>query len=424
MLHGQRWHQNANGQTVMDQPDPGVATADKATTTLAAVATPVNGYVLATLNKRGEGTKEYVEAATWHVVRRDVISAAGTTTYTYDDFRTSAGTTGAWHWTSSDGHPENDNEERVESDDAGPVVEAELAIPSSRRELVEFPAGKTSVSVPLRADRDKFFVRVNVGSRGLDLLLDTGASAIVLDDDIVGQLGLTTYGAYSNAANAGRYKSTSAIVPEMKIGDLSLHDVVVRTVPHVGVDREGLYRAVGLLGFDFVAAVVLKMDYEHGQVTAIAPSSFSAPAERGTDALFVRLGHGVPMTDVKVNGALGERFMVDTGAGRGLFVFDYFARRHPEALVDTSGGMLQTGHFVGAGGPFETRRYKLASVLIGNVNFKDFFADVIATPGAYGGDGDGLIGTDLLKFYTLYTDYENSMIYLVPNSLGRAGFAP
>lgn len=424
MLHGQRWHQNANGQTVIDQPDPGVASGEKTATTIAAASPPLVGYVLATLNSRGQGSKEYVEAATWHIVRRDVISATGTTVYTYDDFRTSAGTTGPWHWTASDGHRENDAEDRVESDDAGPIAEAELAVPPSRRELVQFPAGKTSVSLPLRADRDKFYVRVNVGGRGLDLLLDTGASAIVLDDDIVAQLGLTTYGAYSNAGNAARFKSTSAIVPEMKVGDLSLRDVVVRTIPHVGGDREGLYRAVGLLGFDFIASVVLKMDYEHGQVTALAPSSFSAPTERATNALFVRLGSGVPMTDVKLNGALGERFIVDTGAARGVFVFDYFARRHPEALIDTSGGMLATGHFAGAGGAFETHRYQLASVLIGNVNFKDFFADVVVTPGAYSGDGDGLIGTELLKFYTLYTDYENSMLYLVPNSLGRAGFAP
>ncbi|MFY9779195.1 MAG: aspartyl protease family protein [Candidatus Baltobacteraceae bacterium] len=420
-LKGQAWHQNANGQTVLDQPDPGLEAREKLTPALGAISRPVRGYVISTLDARGLGTKEYVDEDSWRIVRRDVITAAATTTYTYDDFRTVDGYTQAWHWTTRDGHPENDGDYRIERYDADPVSEADLAIPPARRNLVEFPPGVTAVPLPVREDRDKFIVRVDVGSRGLDFSLDTGTSGIVLDDSVVAELGLPTFGTFSTAANAGRYQSTLAIVPEMKIGDLTLRNVAVGTIPHISVDRPGQYKTVGLLGFDFFASLVLKMDYANGEVTAFQPSGFVPPQDPLTNALAVRLGSGRPMTDVWVNGAVGERFVVDTGGAVAILIFDYFARRHPEALVDDSGGRFGTGRNYGVGGEFDTQRLRLASVQVGSVNFKEFVADAVVSSGAYGGDEDGLIGTDLLKLYTLYTDYPHDTLYLIPNALGRAG---
>jgi predicted aspartyl protease len=418
--HGQDWYQNENGQTVLDQPDPGLAVADPTTTTVAAIAKPVVGYVISDLNKRGHGTRDYVDSTTWRIVRRDRISATATTVILYDDFRTVAGYTQAWHWTARDGHPENDEENRIDSVDASPVTDADVAIPPPRRNLVNFPPGVSSVALPAKEYNLKFVVRVNVGTRGLDFLVDTGAAGIFIDDSVVRELGLKTYGRYSNAANAGRFSSTSAIVPEMKVGDLTLRDVVVDTVPDVGEGDGQTFKAVGLLGFDFIASLVLKMDYEHGTVTALDPASFTPPADPLMNALEVRVGTGQPATDVTINGALGERFIIDTGAVGGVLVFDYFARRHPEALVDTSHGF--TGppvQFSGVGGEFETRRYQLASVRLGRVNYQDFIADVVTSAQAYAGNQDGLIGPAFLNLYTLYTDYQDSMLYLVPNSIGH-----
>jgi predicted aspartyl protease len=419
--HGQNWYQNANGQTVLSQPEGGHAAPDPTTTTVTPVTTPVNGHVIAELNKRGQGTREYVDSATWRIVRRDYISAADTTVYVYDDFRTTAGYTQAWHWTSRDGHPENDGEYRIQSIDTTTVTDADLAIPPSRRNLVEFPPGVTSVKLPARENRAKFLVRVNIGSRGLDLELDTGADGIVLDDDVVKELGLKTYGAYSSAANAGRFKGTSTIVPEMKVGTLTMRDVAVQTIPHVGDDSPGEYKAVGLLGFDFIASLVLELDYERGEVTAIDPDAFVPPTDPLTNAVTVRLGSGVPLTDVSVNGALGERFMVDTGAAGGMMIFDYFARRHPEALVDAGHGYAGPAQtFLGVGGEFEARPLQLSSVRLGRVNFADFVAYVVASSKSYGFHADGLIGAGFLELYTVYTDYQNSMLNFVPNALGRS----
>ncbi len=419
--HGQAWYQNANGQTVLDQPEDGQAAPDPTVTTVTPITSPVNGYVISELNKRGQGTKRYVDSATWRIVRRDDISATGTTVYTYDDFRTTAGYTQAWHWTSRDGHPENDVDDRVESIDVTTVKDADVAIPPPRRNLVEMPAGVASVKLPVREHDGEFLVRVDIGSRGLDLALDTGAAEIVLDDNVVRELGLKTYGSYSNAANGGRFTGTSAIVPEMKVGALTMHDVVVATIPHVNDDRPGEFKTVGLLGFDFIASQVLELDYERGEVTAIDPDAFKPPTDPLTNALTVRLGNSTPEADVLVNGALGERFTLDTGAGGGVLIFDYFARRHPEALVDASRGRFGLSQtFQGVGGDFETRPMQFSSVRLGRANFTNFVAYVVASSQSYGGHQDGLIGSEFLRLYTVYIDYIDSSIYFVPNSQGRA----
>ncbi len=417
VYHKQAWRQNDNGETVLEQPDPGNATREVTTTTVTHVTAPLDAFVIATLNAAGDGSKEYVDPRSYRIVRFEQIRPTGTTVSAYDDFRTVAGYTRAWHWTVRDGHPENDTEYRVAGDDPS-VAAPNLAIPDSRREFVEFPAGKTTVDLPVREDRGKFIVRVEAGTRGLDLLLDTGASGIVLDDDIVRGLGLVHYGSISNPANAGRYTTTSAIVPHMSVGDLQMHDVVVRSIPHLDAGG-GDYKVVGLLGFDFIGALALTLDYEHGRVTATRPDAFAAPTGSTVYAIPVRLGTQRPLTDVTLDGALGERFLIDTGASGTMLIFDYFARRHPEALRSGSfvGNPLR---FHGVGGTFDTKPYRVGAVRVGNVSFKDFTVYRVMSGQAYSGNEDGVIGTDLLQLFTLYTDYGNSMLYLVPNGAGRA----
>jgi len=393
---------------------------DTMTATVTRVREPFDAYVIADLNVRGYGTRSYVDPQTWLLVRNDVIRAAGTATYLYDDFRTIDGYTRAWHWRVRDGYAEDDQEYRIEGDFIAPISADVFTIPPSRRNLVEFPPGVSSVSIPTQEDHSQFIVRVNVGSRGLDFLLDTGASGIALDEGIAAELGLKLYAPRSNGVNAGRYVSESAIVPEMQIGALSMRDVVVQTIPHLGADRMGQYKIVGLLGFDFINAVSLKLDYEKGQVTAYDPATFAPPVDPQMNVLDVRLSGGQPLTSVSINGAVGERFVIDSGAYGGVKIFDYFARRYPEALADEGGvGAARQVEHRGVGGTFDVRTYRLSVVRLGDINFHDFLADVVATRSAYGTDEDGLIGTDFLHLFTVYTDYRNSRIYLVPTLLMR-----
>lgn len=415
--HKQAWHQNENGETVIEQPDPGKATTEATTTTVTRVTAPFDAFVIATLNAAGDGTKEYVDPQSYRIVRFEEIRPTETTVTSYDDFRTTGGQTRAWHWTVRDGHPEDDAEYRVIADDVGgPPLS--LAIPKSRREFVEFPAGKTSVDLAAREQGDKFIVRVQIGGRGLDMLLDTGAGTMILDDGIARELGLARYGSATNAVNAGRFVTSKAVIPQMSVGELRLHDVVVSTSPHLGADGPD-YKVVGLLGFDFIDAVALTVDYQGGRLTATKSDAFVPPSGSSVCAVPVRLGSQVPLADVTIDGALGERFRPDTGASGTMLVFDYFARRHPEAFTAPVSSEGQP-HFAGAGGAFSAEPYRVAAATLGNFRLTNFTVYRVSSARSFSGFDDGLVGTALLSLFTLYTDYGNSMLYLVPNATGRA----
>ena len=357
---GQSWHQNENGETVLTAADPGFAVPDTFVGTVARIASPVSGYVASSSDPRGVGYKRYVDAATWHVVRIDAVRPSGTTVTTYDDFRTVDGSTRPYHLSSTDGHAENDVDSHVTSFAAEPVDHNALAVPKARRTFVEFPAGTSVVDLPAREVHGKFIVRVDVGSRGLDFVLDSGDGVgIVIEDGVFKELGIPVVGTESNGFNAGRFRQTTAVIPSMKVGSLTMRDVVVHTVPSIDEqDASGQYRAVGLLGFDFIDAVALKLDYVHGTVTAYDPATFHAPDEtRGFD-LDLRLGTQTPNMTLTIDGAIGERFMLDTGGYGTLLVFDSFVRRNATAMVDEGGGVrARPLRLRGIGGEIETKAY-------------------------------------------------------------------
>ncbi|MBD5657070.1 MAG: aspartyl protease family protein [Candidatus Eremiobacteraeota bacterium] len=412
--HEKRWHQNANGELLPDAPDPTNAEGGIVVTTSRRITEPIDGYLLSSLDPLGRGTKRYVAAGSWNVVREDRIRAATTTITTYDDFRKVAGHTFAFHVTSKDGRPEDDEDVRLADVSVGGVTDADVTIPMPSRQLVEFPAGKTVVQLPAREDHGKFVVRVQIGGRGLDMLIDSGASGIILEEGVAQELGLAKFGTETNDYNAGSFQESSAIVPLMRVGDLTMKNVVVSTAPKIDEPSDMRdFRIVGLLGFDFIDAMALKLDYYDGTATAFAPGAFVPPATGDGFATDLRLGDGAPLVSLDVNGATGDRFLIDTGGYGSLLFFDRFARRHPAAMRDEGGGgeYKRNIRLLGIGGEVATKPYQFARVALGGVTFHDYLGFLITQRGAYDDGTDGALGPDLLHLFDLTFDYANSKAY-------------
>lgn len=198
-----------------------------------------------------------------------------------------------------------------------------------------------------------------------------------------------------------------------------MHDVAVQEVPQ-GWDTGGDTKEVGLLGFDFLAELGVTIDYENRRLTVVRGADYVAPADPHTIALDVRVGGGQPLTTASINGAVGERWVIDTGGAGTFLIFDYFARRHPEALNDHGGGGAQRKmRLIGIGGNIDMRPYQIDSLRIANINFQNFVGYRVVGAGSYAENADGVIGTDFLRLFTLGFDYANSRVYLVPNRIGR-----
>jgi len=418
LVGGKRWRQNANGQVVLVQPDPEPEGEVPTTTTVQRVHVPFDAYVVARLTHDGLGVRRFVDPLTWHVVRIENATANGTIVTTFDDFRTVVGFTLAQHWHAEDPVSGLTSDTRVTDVNTQPVTASDVAIPPPQRALVEFPAGVDRVTLPTVFQPHHVDVHVMIGDRMVDLVLDSGAGGIFLDSEVAKSLGLSVIGRHE-AVTAQRHESGRAIVPEMRVGSLTMRNVAI-TVGPLAWKTGSDVKEVGLLGFDFIAELGLTIDYANQTVTAVPTGTMPAPTDPGTIALDVRLGTGQPLTSARVNGSASERWMIDTGAGGPVLIFSYFARRHPEALRD-AGSVFDRRQrdFYGIGGAFDTKSYRVADFQLGPVDFKNFLCYLVTSKGAYDSPTDGTIGPDFLKYFTVSFDYVNSRLYLVPNRFGQ-----
>lgn len=269
---------------------------------------------------------------------------------------------------------------------------------------LEFPSGTTTVRLPARIEHEQVFVRVTIGERGLDLLLDTGASGIVLNRRIVRELGLREI---EPAPVSTRVPSgTQALVPLMKIGPLALHDIVVSTQTLFDFRGEEATLVVGLLGFDFIRGAVLRIDYGQGKVDAIVPSAFSAPP--AAVAVPVDLREHVPMLALSIGGSTGDRFVLDTGADATLVVGPRFMRLHPPAHDPSRRARKED--FISIAGEEKFASVTIHGVSLGPWNFDtDGYIAQVPESGQWEGL-DGLLGAHLLSAFTLYLDYANDRV--------------
>jgi predicted aspartyl protease len=435
---GQLWETNENGYTLLkrgihkraeanvralEKPDPG-----EEVRVLGRLRAPADVYVLRVAPPDGRAERRFYDATSLRLLRRETAYLDKLVVASYDDFRSAHTVTVPYRTTLSDGHPENDKVWSVESLQIDtPVADAELAIPGSRRLPLSMPAGGATVRLPARIDRwGRVIVRLTVNGRGLDFQLDSGASGIVFDRDVVRQLGLKTYGRWSSTV-AGTFVSGRAIIPKIAIGDVTMSDVVVDALPFSEQNDERT-RLVGLLGFDFIAGCVVKIDYDHGTVDAIPSESFKPPAN--AFILDTILDDSVPMVGMKVNEVIGERFILDTGADE-VVVFSGFAARHPAAVDDHSPKKILSRIFnvvaaSGVGGTLTMRLVLLEKMQLGQVLYPDMIALVMSgdQPAFEGEDDDGLIGASALRAFDVYLDYANARVALVPNSRTRAATPP
>jgi len=77
----------------------------------------------------------------------------------------------------------------------------------------------------------------------------------------------------------------------------------------------------------------------------------------------------------------------------------------------------------GIGGAFDAKALELGSFKLGNVTFKHFGAYVMTDARNYAGLGDGIVGPNLLRLFTVYIDYQQLKMRLIPNGEGSFSIA-
>jgi predicted aspartyl protease len=417
-IGGRHWRQNANGISLDDDADPGRALPEPVTTSVARVHAPVDGYLIAILNAKGWGRRDYIDPAGWHLVRRERSDASGSVATIYDEFRDDRGRVFPHHWRAEDSIAQTTSESRVTDYAPGMVSDDELARPPSRRTLVEFPPGAESVDLPVQFG-SHIYATVTIRGTDYQFVLDTGSSGIAVDSSVARALALPLYGEHAHVV-AGRTTVARSVVPEMRVGALVMRNVAVGIVPLGSADRLGV-RMAGLLGFDFLAQLGVTIDYEGRRVSVVPGAAFRAPDDPHAFALAARLGRGVPLVSVALDGMLAERFVLDTGGVGNFLIFDYFMRRNPFAFRETPDAFpfAHNPKLSGVGGAFSVSPAFVHQLTLGDARVADLLGYRVTSEQAYSHDIDGVIGDGVLRYFTLALNYADERIYFTPNRAGR-----
>ncbi|HEY1728048.1 MAG TPA: retropepsin-like aspartic protease [Candidatus Baltobacteraceae bacterium] len=408
-VEGREWDQDANGITTVHDSTPSQERVEPRRVTVTRVNQPVSAWRITDQDVHGYGTIRYLDPSNYHLVRVENLTPTGTITTVYDEFRADGGYTTAHHMVTDDATTGAHIDANVITFTSTTISDADLAMPPSRK-FIEFPAGSGAVTLPTDTNPPHVTVRVTIGDRTFNFLLDTSSQGITLDANVARQIGLinTTQTLLANARRTG----VQATIPEMRVGALRMHNVVVSLGP-VSADQQIASQAVGALGYDFFRSATVTFDHSKRRVTAVPSDQFVAPVMTpDSDILRVRVIDHQPTVSAKINGAPAERIVLDTGAGADMILFGYFVRRYPEIFTSKLANPQDPTLYGGAKEP-DAKGYRMQEVDIGRYNFKPFDVITIDQLKNYSPETDGLMGPGMLDHFAASLDLLGGKLYLL-----------
>jgi hypothetical protein len=361
----------------------------------------LNAYVVEIDPAGGRREWRFVDKKSGNVVRLEEIAKDRRITTIYDDFRTFDGIPQPSRVRTIDSFGnERDQQLLSRTLDLTPDPRVVDIVPT-RRTLVEFPPFLPLVHLPVRFVSGLAVVRVRIGLRSYDFLLDSGAAGIVLDPSVVDDQKLDTYGTHIGAT-VGTFNESSTIVPLLGVGPLKLRNVVARVVG-VPFHLDDRTRIAGLLGFDFFADCVVHLDFEHGVADAIAPAAFKPPPD--VVPLALALDDRTPTVRARADGAVG-RMVLDTGANRSILTTGFADRA--DVMTDAAASIMR---FRGVGGVGVGEAVNVKTFDLGGFSVPDVVVDVSSADLGIE-DVDATIGTDVSAAFDLYFDYRSATVYV------------
>jgi hypothetical protein len=305
------------------------------------------------------------------------------------------------------------------------LVEKDSTIAVTPRGAVRFPGGKTSVQFPFELLANGIFLQLYVNNKGpLTFALDTGSFNSIVASEIAGQLGIKTAGT-SQGLGSGTTFTTSEI-PSLDFllpGDLALSTTRGAAISLVNLSALIARRFDGILGFDVLEQLVVKIDYQRRLITLIDPAHFEYKGAAATMP-FTLWSNYDPQIEGEILIAdqwMPVKIVLDTGAG-GTTLTTPFVKAHGlTELMKT----LQSPD-VGAGGGESVKWTARGQRLrIGSLSIEEpllaLSTDIVGSLALATFDVN--LGGNILRDFTVIIDYPRKRLILEPNSDFRKPFA-
>jgi predicted aspartyl protease len=281
------------------------------------------------------------------------------------------------------------------------------------------PMSATRTDLPLQLVNNLVFVSVRVGSsEPLSFILDTGASATVLNRTVAERLGLDLHASEDARTGGGSVQTASATGVTLSVGSMSLPDVTVVAIDLSGL-QAGLGRPVdGILGYEIFRRYVVAIDYAANTVRLHDPTEYRMP-EKAT-FLPIVIEDQIPFAQVQLLRPTGDttdaKVEVDTGQTGAMTLVKPYVDTNQLVAAQQPTVRIRTGAILSGGVTAEVVR--IAGVRLGRFLVTNPIVNV--TPDADGagvsGGTVGLLGGEVLRRFTVTVDYSRSRIILEPNA--------
>ncbi|MFH1686386.1 MAG: aspartyl protease family protein [bacterium] len=277
-----------------------------------------------------------------------------------------------------------------------------------------FPVEADSTVVPVKYIDGHLYAEVRLGQRRVWMILDSGASASMLDRQLTGDLGLEPRGSLPAKGMSG-YETIDLIrLDTLAVGDLTLYGVTVGSVDlsNLAGGLESGLEFGGILGYDFLSSFPILIDYQRPQITIYRPESFH-PAVGGAEIPF-HLTLQVPTVRANLAGVPGD-FIVDLGNPFGLLVHYPFVEQNrlDTLLHDVEPLGMTVG---GIGGQVGGRTAMASTFSLGEVLLSSIRVILMDSEAGLAGSTElaGNVGNLIWEGFQVLFDYRSSRMILYP----------
>lgn len=263
---------------------------------------------------------------------------------------------------------------------------------------------------------EHIYLEGEVNGTSVNILLDSGAGATVLDSTLASDLELEGSGRLPVMGIGGTREFSFVKVPSYSVAGALLNDQYLAVIPLA----EEFYPSTGeridlILGYDFLSRFVTRIDYGSETITLFDPDSFLIPP----DISVVPAARTMSLLSVEalLEDSIPINLLLDTGAGGCIHLTPGFFEKHPDFLQNRPSFKTE---IIGIGGEESIIGFRVSSVTLG-----DFSVPGGICSSFNGGDifnqFDGILGAGILSRFIIYLNYNSSSVFLEPSALFHEG---
>lgn len=379
-----------------------------------------DAYVLRLEPQNGSVVTIYLDKQTFLPSREETGGAMGSRVTTFSDWRDFGGMKFPVTVHQSSGDARFDAVITTEQVEINPRVAAGFfEKPDEAAEQIHFANGAHEVVVAAEVYGEHIFVPIRVNrSKAGWFFLDSGAGMSVVSHSLAQEAGLAFGGAVrasgtgAGSASLGLAKNVTLDLPGAQVppGTVAVWDFS-SILPMLGRPWDGL------VGYDVISRLVVRVDYEHKQITFYDPKSFVADGH--VTVLAVTFLGNLPLVHAKItipgHAPVDAVCAIDSGADGFHLSTPFTNANHVVEAVPKK----ISGSSVGAGGESKEFAGRIASLQLGPYVLREpvtAFSTDVKEGLLASSDIGALIGGEILKRFTVTFDLPHQRILLEANS--------